>query len=154
LGFILCCSVNPVAVEDHVVCYAAFVAHHHVINYARAGGPSELETDEAIVASSVGQDERPAVPCGGLNLRQNVVRGCTVEGGSPGQRRNPGVTRCNPRTLRRQAAVRCARPDNDPMGVVTSLSRDHEASGKGSPGLQSDRVSTFGSVQCLLEIPT
>src|SRR5437762_3215569 len=63
LGFILCCSVNPVAVEDHVVCYAAFVAHHHVINYARAGGPSELETDEAIVASSVGQDERPAVPC-------------------------------------------------------------------------------------------
>src|ERR1019366_9527235 len=85
-------------------------------------------------------------------LRQDIVRSRAVQCRAARKRRDACITRGEPCTLRRQAAVGRAGADDDPMGVVASLRRDREASGVDRTGLQRDRVPTFGAVQCLLEV--
>ena len=70
------------------------------------------------------------------------------------QRGNASVTRSDPRTLGRQAAVSCAGTDRDPVSRVTVLGWKSNRALECGPRLQEDYISARGRAQNAIEIAT
>src|SRR5579872_269671 len=99
------------------------------------------------------EDGSIAVSCH-HQLGQNVGGGSTVKSGAAGQGRDARVAGREAAAFGRQQRVIRTSADNDPMIVVSALSREREYSGKGRAGLQRNSVSAIGAVESGLEVTT
>ena len=101
-----------------------------------------------------GKDHRSAAGSCECQFRQHVAGVGASQRPAAGQRCRSCIAGRCPGSFRRQCAVGGAGTNDNPMRVVTLLSRESEQPGKSRSCLKRNSVAALCCVQCLLQICT
>src|SRR5215831_1758148 len=145
-------AVQPASVEDDVICCSFFLTHGEIEDYGGGATPRDLKPDEPIVAGAIQKNDWSTASPVKFELRHHIRGGSAIQCWTRWQRRNPGIAGRDAITFRRQTAVRCACPHDDPVIVIAALSRKIELATENSSRLQLESIATLRTVQSLLEI--
>src|SRR5438445_7046080 len=151
-GFVLSVAMHPHTVEDQMICCGPFRCDRQSRNY-RSRSARDFQPDKPVVVRPWLKKQRPEPGFDvELDFGQNVLDRRTMKIGAPRKRSDSSPTWRQPATLSRQAGIRRAGADHNPVRIIARLFRTTKYACENGTRLQFKLISTICVIDRRLQI--